>query len=236
MKSKSLGCPWCAALTQTSKSVHQKIKSIAEIEIRILKFRLEGTQDCLKVPDPYQFLLHSGASVKDTDEDNNISRFRLSNFFHSPFQSQLIVMRLIQREKSKEAMDFYKRWKKNEEELKQISQLGDIVDSCTEDYYNQLAFSPYRYFPQSPAQDLSRFTDDYRPFSGTRTSPDILEEDKYVYNIDPGSLMPDCSSDKDDYSAFCPAKWVQSLKGTYNKYYYRVTRKLKNSFGGGGKK
>ncbi len=91
-------------------------------------------------------------------------RFRLSNLYHSPFQSELIAMRLIQREQIKEAMDFYRRWKKNEEELKQIAAL----DTFTEDYYNQLAFSPHRFFPQSPAQDLSRFEDDYRPFSGSR--------------------------------------------------------------------
>ena len=182
-----------------------------------------------------QFLLHSGAVVNDGAEVQTAANFRLSNLYHSPFQSQLIAMRLIQREKMKEAMDFYKRWRKNEEELKQISQYSE-VDSCTDDYYNQLAFSPYRFFPQSPAQDLSRFTDDSRPFSGSLSSRDILAEDKYVYNIDRGSLLPDFDMDKEDYSLYCPAKWMQSLKGTYDKYYYRVTRKLKNTFGGGSRK
>ena len=162
--------------------------------------------------------------------------FNLSNLYHSPFQSQLIAMRLLRREKSKEAMQ--KRLKLNEE--KHIAFLQALMDDSSEDdYYNQLAFSPYRYFPQSPAQDISRFTDCNRPFSGTRASPDILAEDKYVYNIDHGSLFPDLSdhdSGYTDYSVYCPAKWVKSLKDTYNKYYYRVTRKLKISYSSESKK
>ena len=122
---------------RVDRYTYYKMRGVKDIEIRLLKYRLNHSETCL------QYMLHDsrGRLMAEGEDGERGWAAPLAARFNSPVLPDAILMRLFHRIRIEQSIDFYKRWTRTERLLDSIDNIHSrhydyIPDDNIEQYIN----------------------------------------------------------------------------------------------------